>query len=155
VPNLGALLKEEFVRLSRREIRKQTAGLQKTSASYRRDIAAAKRRLAVLERAFKQAEKTIARATPASASAPAAAQMRFVAKGFKSLRQRLGLSAAQIGKLLGVSEQSIYNWESKKATPRRSQLPAIAELRGLGKREAMSRLSASASKKTKRKKTKR
>jgi DNA-binding XRE family transcriptional regulator len=39
--------------------------------------------------------------------------MRFVAKGFKSLRQRLGFSAAQIGKLLGVSEQSIYNWESK------------------------------------------
>ncbi len=149
MPNLGALLKEEIVRLSRREIRKQTAGLQKTSASYRRDIAAAKRRLAVLERAFKQAEKTIARTAPASASAPANAHMRFVAKGFKSLRQRLGLSAAQIGKLLGVSEQSIYNWESKKATPRRSQLPAIAELRGLGKREAMSRL-ASASKKTKR-----
>lgn len=150
MPNLGAFLREEIVRLSRREIRKQTAALQKTSASYRRDIAAAKRRLAVLERAFKQAEKTMSRAAPARASEPASAQMRFVAKGFKSLRQRLGLSAAQIGKLLGVSEQSIYNWESKKAIPRRSQLPAIAELRGLGKREAMSRLNASTSKKTKR-----
>jgi DNA-binding transcriptional regulator YiaG len=150
VPNLGTLLKEEIVRLSRRENRKQTATLQKTSAAYRREFAAMKRRLAVLERAFKQTEKTIARAAPAKESAPESASMRFVAKGFKTLRQRLGLSAAQLGKLLGVSEQSIYNWESKKAVPRRSQLPAIAELRGLGKREAMSRLSASAGKKGKR-----
>jgi transcriptional regulator with XRE-family HTH domain len=61
--------------------------------------------------------------------------MRFVAKGFRVLRYRLGLSASQMGKLLVVSEQSVYNWEPKVAIPRRVHLPAIAHLRGLGKRE--------------------
>jgi DNA-binding transcriptional regulator YiaG len=149
VPNIGALLKEEIVRLSRRENRKQTAALQKASAAYRHEFAALKRRLAALENTLKQAQKTSVRATQVDAGASPAAPMRFVAKGFRSMRHRLGLSAAQIGKLLGVSEQSIYNWETKKAVPRRSQLPAIAELRRLGKRQALSRLGAQATKKSK------
>jgi transcriptional regulator with XRE-family HTH domain len=41
---------------------------------------------------------------------------------------------------MGVSAQSIYNWETGKAVPRRQQLEAIAALRGIGKREALSRL---------------
>lgn len=149
MPNIGALLKEEIVRLSRRENRKQTAALQKASAAYRHEFAAMKRRIAALEGALKQAQKSNVRATSSKESTPTTS-MRFVAKGFRSLRHRLGLSAAQIGKLLGVSEQSIYNWETKKAVPRRSQLPAIAELRGLGKREAHSRLGAPQAKKRKR-----
>jgi DNA-binding transcriptional regulator YiaG len=154
VANLGILLKEEITRLSRREIRKQTALLHKTSASYRRDIAALKRRLAAVERSSKLVDKKFAKvgsadvATTATTSKP----MRFVAKGFKSLRQRLGLSAAQMGKLLGVSEQSIYNWESKKTLPRRAQLPAIAELRGQGKRDVSLRLNAAATSRRKREK---
>ena len=40
-----------------------------------------------------------------------------------------------MGKLLEVSEQSIYNWETKTAVPRRSMLPRIAQLRGKSKRE--------------------
>jgi transcriptional regulator with XRE-family HTH domain len=52
------------------------------------------------------------------------------------------LSAAQLALLLGVSEQSIYNWETKKATPRKEQLAAIIAMRGIGKREAHERLDA-------------
>jgi len=67
---------------------------------------------------------------------------RIDKKGLRSLRTRLGLSAPQLALLLGVSEQSIYNWESKKATPRKEQLAAIIGMRGLGKREAQQRLDA-------------
>ena len=60
------------------------------------------------------------------------------------LRQfyRLGLSAKQLSLLLGVSEQSVYNWEAKKTTPRKEQLAAIIGMRDLGKREAQLRLDA-------------
>jgi DNA-binding transcriptional regulator YiaG len=67
-------------------------------------------------------------------------QTRFVAKGLVSLRKRLGLSASDLARLIGVSMQSVYNWERKKATPRREQVAAIAALRGIGKREALQRL---------------
>jgi transcriptional regulator with XRE-family HTH domain len=50
------------------------------------------------------------------------------------------LSAKDYGKLMGVSGLTIYNWEAGKSKPRRSQLPKIVSVRGIGKREAMQRL---------------
>ena len=46
------------------------------------------------------------------------------------------LSAADFGKLLGVSAQSIYNWERESAYPRVEQIARLAAIRGIGKREA-------------------
>ncbi|MEP6482851.1 MAG: helix-turn-helix transcriptional regulator [Rudaea sp.] len=138
MPNIANVLREEITRISRRELRKQTATLQRASAQFRRDIAALKREVTQLQREIKQNVRSN------RASAPEkevdTRSMRFVAKGFRTLRHRLGLSASQMGKLLGVSEQSIYNWETKVSTPRRTHLPAIAKLRGLGKREALTLL---------------
>ena len=55
-------------------------------------------------------------------------------------RSRLGLSAIDFGKLLGVSAQTIYNWEQETTRPRGEQLDKLATLRGLGKRTASERL---------------
>jgi len=57
-------------------------------------------------------------------------------------REKLGLSAADFGRLVGVSGLSIYNWEKGKVRPRRKQVEALASLRGVGKREARMRLEA-------------
>ena len=67
--------------------------------------------------------------------------LRFSAKGFTKLRQRLGLSAAAMGALIGVTAQSVYKWEDGKARPRSPQLQAIAAIRKLGKRAAAQRAS--------------
>ncbi len=133
--NIANALREEITRISRRENKKHTAVLQRASAQFRRDIAALKRELARLTRELKQSQR-VAKTASALATEAKAGSFRFVAKGFRTLRPRLGLSAAQMGKLMAVSEQSIYNWESKAAVPRAAHLPAIARLRGLGKREA-------------------
>ena len=73
-------------------------------------------------------------------SDPTAKRVRFAAKGLRSQRNRLGLSQTDLGTLLGVSAQSIYNWESESAHPRDEQLAKLAALRGIGKREAGERL---------------
>ena len=52
----------------------------------------------------------------------------------------LDLSAADFGKLLGVSAQSIYNCERELARPRAEQIAKLAALRGIGKRDAAERL---------------
>lgn len=143
MPNLGRVLKDEIVRLARREIRSQTTTLHKASAGYRREIAALKRRVAELDRAAKgwakQSQRSAGAVSPAVSSDK---PLRFRADGFQTLRKKLGVSAEQMGMLIGVSGQSIYGWEQKRTTPRRSQLPAIAALRGLGKREIAQRLDA-------------
>ena len=141
--SLGNLLKTEIARLSRRELRSQVEPLKKQSALHRRHIAALKRHVVALERLVGQLRKGNAKALRASPPEGEEAQgVRFSAKGLATLRARFGFSAAEMGRLLGVSGQSVYNWESKKSVPRRAQVAALAQLRGVGKREALARLEA-------------
>jgi DNA-binding transcriptional regulator YiaG len=140
--NIGALLKEEISRLARREIRRESSTLKKASTAHRKHIAALKRQLTQLQRQLSQVARRDTKATTVSSAEDSAPDQRFQARGLKTLRARLGLSAADFGKLIGVSGQSVYNWEAKKATPRRSQIAAIAGVRGLGKREAQARLTS-------------
>lgn len=147
--SLGTMLKGEITRLSRKEARVQVEPLRKANATYRRDIAELKRQvtllqrqLAGLSRARKNTPEPTAEAKP----------MRFVAKGLRSLRARLGVSAAEFGQLVGASGQSVYNWESGKAVPRASQMAALANVRGLGKREAQARLLEAGERTSKKKK---
>lgn len=139
MPNIGAVLKQEIARLSRRELRSEVEATKKASAQYRRHIATLRRQVAALERQV----ALLARRVGNGAAAPtseAQTKFRFVAKGLKSQRARLGLSASEYAKLLGVSAQSIYNWEHGHASPRTAQVAAMARLRGIGKREARARL---------------
>lgn len=136
--SLGSVLKNEITRLARKEIRAQVEPLKKANSSYRREIAELKRQVALLARQAQAARKAISKVPQAPAAEPPAA--RFVAKGLRSLRARLGVSAADFGKLAGVSGQSVYNWERGKSVPRKSQLTVLAGLRTLGKREAQARL---------------
>lgn len=139
--SLGTLLKTEIARLSRRELRSQVEPLKKQSAAHRRHIAALKRQVTALERLVAVLRKSNTKAMRAAPPEGEEAQgVRFSAKGLATLRSRFGFSAADMGRLLGVSAQSVYNWENKKAVPRRAQVAAIAQLRGLGKREALVRL---------------
>ena len=136
MPNIGALLKQEIVRLSRREVRKELHGTKNVSAQHRGYIAALKRRVAGLERQVALLERAASARSQAAPEAGAPAKVRFVAKGLKSHRSRLGLSAAEYGRLAGVSGQSVYNWELGHATPRPAQVKTLAALRVVGKREA-------------------
>jgi len=66
-----------------------------------------------------------------------------VGTGFATLRKKLGLTANEMGTLIGVSGQSIYKWEQGKAKPRASQLQAIAVARKMGKRDVAAKLAGS------------
>ena len=140
MPNIASVLKDEVVRLARKEVRRELEGLKKASAQYRSEIAELKRRMAVLEKKNARLEKTTSSKAGSQSEEAATTRTRFSAKGLATHRQRLGLSAAEMGALLGVSAQSIYHWESGKSKPREQQLSAIATVRSMGKRQAKARL---------------
>jgi DNA-binding transcriptional regulator YiaG len=133
-------LKSEINRLSRKEVRAETQGLKKTITQHRSEIAGLKKRLSALESQLKVISKGAGRTKPGDVQVPAIGALRFRAGGFASLRKKLGMSAAEMGLLLGVSAQSVYHWEAGKSKPRASQLAAIAEVRGMSKRTVASRL---------------
>ena len=65
MPNVASVLKEEIVRLARKEVRQQTNAVKRASAQYRRDIAQLKRQLSDLQRKITPLEKQILKRVPA------------------------------------------------------------------------------------------
>jgi len=135
--SLGVMFKDEITRLSRKEVRKQIEPIRTASSTYRHQIAELKRAVVLLQRQVAALSRTAKTTTRPSAEPTST---RFVAKGLRTLRSRLDLSATDFGELVGVSGQSIYNWEQGKSVPRKAQLSVLVGLRALGKREAHARL---------------
>ena len=134
--NFASQLKTEISRIAKKEIRGESAPLKKSSSQYRSDIAALKKRVAALEALVKKLSKASQKTHVAAHDEGDDKHLRFRSGGFATLRQKLGLSANEMGQLLGVSGQSVYKWEQGKAKPRASQLKAIAAVRKLGKKQA-------------------
>jgi DNA-binding XRE family transcriptional regulator len=132
-------LKSEIARIAKKEIRAETQQLKKSSAQYRSDIAALKRHIVALEATVKKLSKGQLKPV-LKVDKESSTPLRFRASGFATLRKKLDLSAEQMGKLIGVTAQSVYHWEAEKSRPRASQLPAIAAARKLTKKEAWAKL---------------
>jgi DNA-binding transcriptional regulator YiaG len=101
--------------------------------------------LAQQDRELKRLKKQM-RQGPAESAAEELTGVRFSSRSVRAQRRRLGLSAADYGKLVGVSGLTIYHWEHG-TRPRKSQLAALIAVRGIGKREALKRLAEAAPKK--------
>jgi len=137
--NIAVTFRQEVIRLARREIRSRTQGLRKASAQFRRDIARLKRHASNLQSEMARLQRRLGKDV-ASQVTEGKAPVRFTAKGVISKRRRLGISAADYGKLIGVTGHTIYKWEHGASRPRRAQLGALASIRRLGRREALARL---------------
>ena len=137
MPNIAGVLKEEIRRLAKKEIKAQVGSTRQAVARYRSDIAMLKRQLSQQERELKLLKRQ--QGQP-QAEEESLESVRFSARSVKAQRSRLGLSAADYGKLVGVSGLTIYNWEQEKARPRKAQLTALVAVRGIGKREALKKL---------------
>ncbi len=144
MPNFTVVLKAEVTRLARKELKTATDALRKTVSAQRTEIAALRKRVTELERAQKQTSKAgLARKQVEAAPAQGDdSKLRFRAAGMAANRKRLGLSAADFGRLVGATGQSVYSWEAGTSKPRAQNLAAIAALRGIGKREVTERLAA-------------
>jgi len=140
MPNIATALKQEISRIARRQVRGEASALKKALSSYRAEIATLKRRAQALEQQVRRLIKSNGRSARENEEEAPPAKNRFSAKGLASQRKRLGLSASDAGLLVGASAQSIYNWEQGKARPLARHLPAIAALKGMGKRAVAARL---------------
>jgi len=140
LPNIASVLKEEVARLVRRQLRGETESLKKASSRYRSEIAALKRRIDALEKQIFHLERMVPKEAAPAVDEESETKLRFKPQGVRAQRTRLGLSAAAMGALVGVSAQTIYNWEAGTSRPRAGQLAVLAAVRKMGKREVKARL---------------
>lgn len=140
MPNIAAVLKDEIRRLARKEIKGQMQVTKKVTAQSRREIAALKKQLTQQQKKLKSLQTQLNRQLGSQESSQPKDGIRFSARSVKAQRKRLGLSAQDYGRLIGVTGLTIYNWEQGKSRPRQQQLAAFVEVRGIGKREAAKKL---------------
>ena len=138
--DVGGVLRQEIVRLARRELRGGLEPFKKARAEQRQAIALLKREVKELRQEVASRRKGSPSTKVTAAPATATRNLRFVAKGLKAQRARLGLSAADYGTLVGVSHQTVRNWEEGVSKPSVSDLAIIDGLRRTSKRAAQSSL---------------
>jgi DNA-binding transcriptional regulator YiaG len=143
MPNIASVLKDEIRRLAKKEIKSDTSAMKRAVVQYRRDIAKLKRQMAVQakEIALLKAQDEKRLGQPQAKEEGELDGVRFSARSVKAQRARLKLSAANYGKVVGVSGLTVYSWESGKSRPRKQQLARLVAARNLGRREALTRLS--------------
>lgn len=140
MPNIGAVLKDEISRVARKIVRSETSVIKRASAQYRREIAHLKRQVTNLLSRVSLVEKKVLKEVPTQVTEADTKKLRFTAKGLLAQRKRLGLSAVEYGKLVGVSSLTIYSWEKGTSRPRKTLLSVLASIRQMGKKEALARL---------------
>jgi len=132
VPNLAGVLKGEIRRLARKEVRATVMPLRKLVTTMRRRIAQQRKLLSELERASK---RTVNNARAQEAPASEGTQIRFSPEWVKAHRKKVKMSRREYAKLIGVSAQSIFGWESGRTRPRRRALESWRRIRTMGLRE--------------------
>jgi DNA-binding transcriptional regulator YiaG len=132
VPNFAGTLKSEIRRLARKEVRASVMPLRKLVAGLRKRVAQQRRLINDLGRTARRAVNT-AHAPQAAASEES--QIRFSPEWVKAHRKKLKMSRRVYAKLIGVSAQSIFGWETGRTRPRRRALESWRKIRSMGLRE--------------------
>jgi DNA-binding transcriptional regulator YiaG len=141
MPNIVAVFKDEIRRIARKEIKAAFGKTQQSAAVCRKEILQLKRRIDDQAKLIALLKKQIQNGQdrPPTEEDPLDS-VRFSSRSVRAQRKRLNLSAADYGKLVGVSALTIYHWESGKSRPRKAQFAALTAVRGIGKREALKRI---------------
>ena len=142
--NIAKVLKAEIMRISRKEAKGATQGIGKSNTWLRKIVADLKKRVVLLEKENKRLVATMRKYQVESPQKPdeETSKARLTSKGIRSLRRKLRLSQLDFGKLLGTTAHSVYLWEKKEGALklRDKTKAALLSIRGLGAREARTKL---------------
>lgn len=140
--NLASVLKLEIARVARKEVRAEIESLKKASVHHRSAIAQLRRQVSDLENQLKLAKRQSSTAIRVEKSSASALKYRFKGSQLAAHRVKVGISAKDYGRLVGMSGATIYLWEQDKGKPNAEQVRQLASLRPLGKRAIAARLAA-------------
>ena len=134
--NVMSVLKAEISRLAKKEAKAVVAPVKKASSTYRALIASLRKQLDSLQKEVSSLKRAVPAPEKVLAKEPKG-RFWMTGQGVRTLRKRLGLTQSVFGKLAGVSNAAVVNWESHKGKInfRKATAGALKGLRGKGKRE--------------------
>ncbi|NQU44131.1 helix-turn-helix domain-containing protein [bacterium] len=144
MPNVQKILQEEIQRVARKEVKSATDSMRKDLADAKRDLRDFRARIAKLEkqnRRFTAVAEQV-REEEIKPEETEVESARISGRGVRKLRDKLGLTQGEFAALVGVTTQSVYQWERKggRLTFRGNAKAGIVEARKLTKAEARQRI---------------
>ena len=138
MPNYTQVLNDEIMRLARKEVKVAFEPLSERVIAQKKIISALRKQVSELEAKLNRMEKDLGFEELIDASSISDDEIeksRVSPKYIANIRKKFALSKRQLADLLGVTQNSLYLWESGKATPRRVAKAKLIKLRKMGKRE--------------------
>jgi DNA-binding transcriptional regulator YiaG len=132
--NVTAILQEMIRRLARHEVKPLAIKTKQAVQKNNRELRQLKRLVAAQEKQLARVAGKGGGQAVQHVDETSLTGVRFSIRSVKAQRRRLKLSAGEFGKLLGVTAQTVYNWEHGTARPRKAQLAALVSARQLGRR---------------------
>jgi len=133
---MEAVLRAEINRLARKEIRAAVGPLARSVRGLKRAVTKLTRQVNSLAKVASKAVKARAAEKVTLEAAPAELERaRFSGGLIKKLRRRLGVTQAELAKLLKVSPSTVAFWEQGRNRPTEANKAPLVALRKLGRRE--------------------
>jgi DNA-binding transcriptional regulator YiaG len=138
MPNYTAVLNEEIARIAKKEIKIAVDPIMARAIELKKKVTALTKQNAELTTKINQFEQLLGiepLIDPAAVSEEEIKNARITPKYIANIRKKLGLSKNEMAAVLEINPNSIYLWETGRATPRNDTKAKLIQLREMGKKE--------------------
>ncbi len=132
---LESMIRDEVMRLARREMRKSFVSLRRDVRSIKGIMSQLRKSVLNLERFKSQEEKQMAQKAVPEVTLEEVKRARFSPRLIQSLRKKLKITQKELALLAGVSVGAVHQWEGGKSEPRAIKKARLLALRKLSRRD--------------------
>jgi len=133
---LEGIIKEEIIRLAKREMKMKFVPLRRDVRSLKITVSQLRKSLSGLQRFVSQQAKQMGPKPVPEVTPEDLKTARISPRLIKSLRKHLRVSQRELAKLAGVTVGAVFQWEKGKFEPKDDKKKILVGLRKLGRQEA-------------------
>jgi DNA-binding transcriptional regulator YiaG len=133
---LEGIIKDEIIRLAKREMRMNFVPLRRDVRSLKITASQLRKSVLGLQRFVNQQEKQMGPKPVPEVTLEDMKKARFSPRLIKSLRKHLGVSQREMAQLAGVTVGAVFKWEKGKFEPKNEKKKILVGLRKLGRQNA-------------------
>jgi len=132
---LEGMIRDEVMRLARREMRKSFVPLRRDLRSIKGIMSQLRKSVLDLERFKSQEEEQMAQKAVPEVTLEEVKKARFSPRLVQNLRKKLRVTQKELALLAGVSVGAVHQWEGGKSQPREVKKARLVALRKLSRRD--------------------
>jgi len=133
---LEGIIKEEIIRLAKREMRMKFVPLRRDVRSLKITISELRKSVSSLQKVASQQKNQVGPQPVPEVTSEDMVKARISPRLIKSLRKHLKVSQRELAKLAGVTVGAVFQWEKGKFEPKDDKKKILIGLRKLGRQEA-------------------